>query len=140
MKILQKVQLDFSCYFASFINYTTMFLLTDLTETGYLQIKKDRELLVEKMNGLQVLIDEIDLALPFLHSIYEPEFKIARDERVGFYLAKTTIPFNKGGKLRIVVKVGTIDRYKMLDDPALIRDAKKKIEEKIKQEFPLHFK
>ena len=34
-----------------------MFLLTDLTETGYLQIKKDRELLVEKMNGLQVLID-----------------------------------------------------------------------------------
>ena len=117
-----------------------MFLLTDLTETGYLQIKKDRELLVEKMNGLQVLIDEIDLALPFLQSIYEPVFKISKYDRIGFYLARTTIPFNNGEKLRIVVKVGTIDRYKMLDDPALIRDAKRKIVEKIKQEFPLHFK
>ena len=117
-----------------------MFLLTDLTETGYLQIKKDRAVLVEKINGLQALVNEIDLALPFLQSIYEPEIKISRDDRHGYFIARASVPFNDGGKFRISVKVATLDQYKMIDDPALIRKAVKKVKEEIKQEFPLHFK
>lgn len=116
-----------------------MFLLTDLTKTGYLQIKKDRDLLVEKMKGIQTLIEEIDLALPFLQSIYEPEIKIVKNEKLGFYTASCRIPYN-GDYFRILIKVAPISRYKMKEDPALLKEANRKVMDKIKSHFPEHFK
>jgi hypothetical protein len=116
-----------------------MFLLTDLTKIGYLQIKKDRDLLVEKMKGIQILVDEIDLALPFLQSIYEPEIKVAKLENIGFYTASCKIPYNQSF-VRIQVRVAPISKYKMKDDPALMKEAYNKVMKRIKAHFPNHFK
>jgi len=120
-----------------------MFLLTDLTETGYLQIKKDRALLVDKIQGLQTLVEEIDLALPFLESIYEPNVKISRDEKSGFFFARATVPANtKGGeKLLIKVMIGKITDYNYGEkDPQLIERANNAVKQHIRNSFPLHFK
>jgi hypothetical protein len=116
-----------------------MFLLTDLTRTGYLQIKKDRDLLVDKIKGIQTLVDEIDLAIPFLQSIYEPEIKVVKNERLGFYTASCKIPYNQDF-VRINIKVAPVSKYKMKDDPALITEAHKKIMDRIRAQFPTHFK
>ena len=116
-----------------------MFLLTDLTKTGYFQIKKDRDLLVEKMKGIQTLVEEIDLALPFLQAIYEPEIKIVKNDKLGFYTASCRIPYNDG-YIRINIKVAPISRYKMKEDPALLKEANRKVMDKIKSHFPEHFK
>jgi hypothetical protein len=116
-----------------------MFLLTDLTKTGYFQIKKDRDLLVEKMKGIQALVEEIDLALPFLQAIYEPEIKIGKNDRLGFYVAGCRIPYNQDF-VKVFIKVAPISKYKMKDDPALIEEAHKKVMDKIKSRFPNHFK
>jgi hypothetical protein len=116
-----------------------MFLLTDLTKIGYLQIKKDRDLLVEKMKGIQTLVEEIDLALPFLQSIYEPEIKIAKNDRIGFYTASCRIPYNQDF-VKVYIKVAPITKYKMKDDPALIEEAHNKVMKRIKAHFPNHFK
>jgi hypothetical protein len=116
-----------------------MFLLTDLTKTGYLQIKKDRDLLVEKMKGIQTLVEEIDLALPFLQSIYEPEIKVSKHENIGFYTARCKIPYNQNF-IRIEVRVAPISKFKMKDDPALMKEAQDKVMKRIKAHFPNHFK
>jgi hypothetical protein len=116
-----------------------MFLLTDLTKTGYLQIKKDRDLLVDKIKGIQILVDEIDLALPFLQSIYEPEIKIAKNDRIGFYTASCRIPYNQDF-VKVYIKVAPITKFKMKDDPALMKEAHKKIMDRIRAQFPIHFK
>jgi hypothetical protein len=116
-----------------------MFLLTDLTKTGYLQIKKDRDLLVEKMKGIQALVEEIDLALPFLQSIYEPQVKVFKNENIGFYSASVKIPYNQDF-VRINIKVAPVSKYKMKDDPALMKEAHKKIMDRIRAKFPNHFK
>jgi hypothetical protein len=81
-----------------------MFVLTDLTYDGYLQIKKDREQLFSKILQYQALLDEFDLALPFLSAIYEPKIRIEFKENINHYVAKTTIPFN-GGKISILEKI-----------------------------------
>ena len=119
-----------------------MFLLSDLTKTGYLQIKKDRESLLERINQLQLLVNEMDLALPFLSAIYEPVIKITRNEKDGFFYARTTIPaVNKREKLLIKLSVGKISQYKYGEkDPKLIERANQVISDYIKNSFPLHFK
>lgn len=119
-----------------------MFLLTDLTEKGYLQIKKDREALSERINQLQLLINEMDLALPFLRAIYEPEVKITRNETQGVFYAKTIIPASgKSEKLIITLSIGRISSYKYGEkDPKLIEKANEVVRRYIRNSFPLHFK
>jgi hypothetical protein len=115
-----------------------MFLLTDLTKTGYLQIKKDREILVQKIKGLETLLEEIDLALPFLQSIYEPTITIKRDEKRGFYIASSKIPYN-GDPIRINITVAPITKFKSTNDKGLQELAHKKMMDKIISLFPIHF-
>jgi hypothetical protein len=115
-----------------------MFLLTDLTHRGYLQIKKDRDLLDKKIKGLQVLVEEIDLALPFLESIYDPTIKIKKDEKRGYYIASSKIPYN-GDPIRINITVAPISKFKSVGDKTLQDLAEKKVKERIKTLFPNHF-
>lgn len=119
-----------------------MFLLTDLTRTGYLQIKKDREGLSERMNQLQLLINEMDLALPFLRAIYEPEVKITKNENQGVFYARATIPASATSeKLLIKLNIGKIATYKYGEkDPKLIERANEVVNQYIRNSFPLHFK
>ncbi len=118
-----------------------MFVLTDLTYEGFLQIKKDKELLMKKIQQNQALVDEFDLALPFLTAIYEPTIKFsfqrAREEML---MARTSIPMNDGEKRIIKVVVGRREDFPLgeKDERALIK-ATDLIKRRIKKEFPLHF-
>jgi hypothetical protein len=115
-----------------------MFVLNNLTQVGYLQIKKDKEELLKKIQQYQTLVDEFDLALPFLEAIYEPKITIEFNEKISFYVAKTSIPFN-GKNLLISEKLGGKIEFSGENDPTLIERAERKIKSKIRKQFPLHF-
>ena len=117
-----------------------MFLLTDLSKVGYEQIKKDRQALTDKVKQLEILIEEIDLALPYLESIYDPKIRISKDERRGVFVAWTSIPFNET-RLRITVTLGKIEKYpKGIESIELIDLSRNMINAKIREEFPQHFR
>lgn len=113
-----------------------MFLLTELTKTGYLQIKNDREILLNKIQQYQSMVDEFDLALPFLEAIYEPKVKCFK--RMDSYEGIAFVPFNSEQiKIRVRIKD---DYYSGNEDPKLLDVAETLIKEKIKEQFPNHFK
>jgi hypothetical protein len=115
-----------------------MILLTDLTKSGYLKMKSDREILEKKIFNIQTIIDEFDLALPFLESIYEPKVSIFYQDNIGFYVATVVVPY-QGEDLNIVCKVGTKTQFDGDEDPNLLKKAHSMIEGKITEMFPLHF-
>jgi hypothetical protein len=117
-----------------------MFLLTDLTLEGYIQIKKDREIIARKVKELNSIIYELDLALPFLTAIYEPKI-IIRKILDKTYQALTIIPYN-GEKIRISVVLSEYESSRFVDDedPELMELLEKLIKAKIKQNFPDNFK
>ena len=117
-----------------------MFLLTDLTEKGYLQIKSERSDILVKIQKLQSLLDEFDLALPYLDSIFQPKIVLSKDLRIGKYIARTSIPFSTKEKVRLTVFVCSIDKYIDISDPKLLSEAQDIMRAKIKKEFPQHFK
>jgi hypothetical protein len=118
-----------------------MFVLNNLSEAGYLQIKKDKEQLIKKIQQYQALVDEFDLALPFLTAIYEPTIKLSFEGvNKEILMARTSIPMNDGEKRIIRARVGSKDDFPMgeKDNKAVLR-ATEIIKYRIKKEFPLHF-
>lgn len=115
-----------------------MFVLNNLTQDGYFQIKKDKEELLKRIQQYQSLVDEFDLALPFLEAIYEPKITIEFNEKIQFYVAKTSIPYNDG-KISISEKLGGKLGFTGIEDPKLIERAHNKVMNNIKKQFPLHF-
>lgn len=118
-----------------------MFVLTDLTYDGYLQIKKDKELLMKKIQQHQALVDEFDLALPFLTAIYEPTIKLSFEGlNKDILMARTSIPMNDGEKRIIRARIGSINDFPMGEkDYKAVFKATEIIKDRIKKEFPLHF-
>ena len=115
-----------------------MFLLTDLTEEGYLQIKKDKEKLLRKIQEYQMIVKEFDLALPFLSAIYEPKI-IIRKVSDRYYEGLSFIPYNNE-KIKLSVRIKEYFlKYTGVDDPELIKIIEKEIKCKIKESFPTHF-
>ena len=51
-------------------------LLTNLSEAGYLQLKKDRGSVSDKIKELESIQNHFDLALESLESIYNPQIDI----------------------------------------------------------------
>lgn len=115
-----------------------MFFLTNLSESGYYQIKNDRELLAKKIQQNQSLLEEIDLALPFLESIYEPKISIQFIEQIQQYTASTSIIFN-GVKINLEERLGAKTEFIGDNDSKLIEKAEVVIKNRIKTQFPLHF-
>lgn len=115
-----------------------MFVLNNLTQDGYFQIKKDKEELLKRIQQYQTLVDEFDLALPFLEAIYEPKITIEFNEKIQHYVAKTSIPYNDG-KISISDKLGGKMEFVGDSDPKLIERAERKIKSKIRKQFPIHF-
>lgn len=116
-----------------------MFLLTDLTEEGYLQIKKDKEKLLRKIQEYQMIVKEFDLALPFLSSIYEPKI-IIRKVADRYYEGLSFIPIN-GEKIRIRVQLNKEQSSKFIDkeDNELMELLEKMVIAEIQEQFPTHF-
>ena len=59
-----------------------MFVLTDLTKSGFQQIRNDRKLIAAKIKHYQALMDEFDAVIPFLEAIYEPNINIDFKENI----------------------------------------------------------
>jgi len=118
-----------------------MFVLTDLSYEGYLQIKKDKELLMKKIQQHQALVDEFNLAIPFLEAIYEPKIKFSFGGSDNQILnAYAYIPMNDGKKRSIRVTVGKSKDYPLGEkDFNAQKRGRDLIKDKIKMEFPLHF-
>ena len=55
-------------------------ILTDLTKSGYLLLKKDRSELINQISELQSLLDDFEFAFPFLESIFVFDKKIPLDQ------------------------------------------------------------
>ena len=115
-----------------------MFLLTDLTEAGFHQIRNDRNALAEKIKQYQVIVDEFDTVLPFLEALYEPKIELSFKENIGHYIASTSIPY-QGKSIHLSCKLGTKDDFTEIDNPKLLDKAKSKIQIEIARKFPLHF-
>ncbi len=115
-----------------------MFLLTDLTEAGFHQIRNDRNALAEKIKQYQVIVDEFDTVLPFLEALYEPKIELSFKENIGHYVAKVSIPY-QGKRIHLNCKLGMKSSFSGLDDPKLLDKAKSKIQIEIARKFPLHF-
>lgn len=117
-----------------------MFLLKNLTRTGYDQIKKDRDELLNKIEAIKILVSEIELALPYLESIFEPKIRIFVLRFEPVYRVSCNIIPNDGVRIRLVASVAPLADYDDINDPKLIQLAQQKIKEKIKSTFPQHFK
>jgi hypothetical protein len=84
----------------------------------------------------------MDLALPFLRAIYEPEVKIEKNEKLGVFYARATIPASANSeKLLIKLNIGKITSYKYGEkDSKLVERANEVVRGYIRNSFPLHFK
>jgi hypothetical protein len=115
-----------------------MFFLSNLSKSGYIQIKTDRDAIAQKIEQNQVLLDEIDAVLPFLESLYEPNITIKFNNLTNLFIASTTIKFNNQ-TIKIQEKLGGKMDFQDIHDSKLIELANRKINNRIKNQFPLHF-
>lgn len=116
-----------------------MLLISDYSEFGYQQLKKDRDLIENKINHYKALLEDINLAIPYLESIFEPNIEIDKDKINSMYVAICYIPFNNNEKVKIMTEVCPISNFDNIQDSQLIKLANSKIRDKIKLEFPQHF-
>ena len=117
-----------------------MFLLNNLNEAGFLKLKEDRIILMGKIKHLQSILNQFDLAYPFLSSIFEPEVKIkynkTKDRYIGLF--KVNHP-NFDKPISDYVLLGYSKQYKGIEDPQLLIDGAKKTRKKIQNLFPEMF-
>jgi hypothetical protein len=120
-----------------------MLLLNSLNKTTYNQIKKDREILLDRMKSSQALLDEFDLVYPILDSVFNPKIKIRTSgvkERLVYVGELDILQPNNEEPARIVFSLGKADKYKGKDDKLLIIDAEKEAQKRIKDMFPEYFR
>lgn len=117
-----------------------MLLLNNLNETGFLKLKEDRRNLIEEIKHLQSILNQFDLAYPFLSSIFEPEVKIkynkSNDRYIGLFKVKHP---NFDEPISDYVLLGYSKQYKGIEDPQLLIDGAKKTRKKIQNLFPEMF-
>lgn len=120
-----------------------MILLQSQNETTYNQIKKDREILIERIKSSQALLDEFDLVYPIMDSVFNPKIRIHKSGRkeqpIYIGLVRVLQP-NDQAPIDISFKIGKVDDYKDRDDIKLQNDAKIKARNRIKKSFPQYFK
>jgi len=119
-----------------------MIFLNNLNEATYQQIKKDRQILLDRINASKALLDEFDLVFPILNSVFDPEIKIILRDWNGVKMYEGRVNIiqpNNQPKRRLVFIIGKEKEYSGLDDENLLGDAMKKAMKKIKKEFPQYF-
>lgn len=111
-------------------------LLSNLSETGYLQLKKDRESILNKIKELESILIHFDFTLESLEGIYNPHVEIYK--------------VNNDFWGRIVLKHPDLIEDKLIEFficeiktnsvPATVEIlSKQKVREEIKKIFPLYF-
>jgi hypothetical protein len=120
-----------------------MILLQSQNETTYNQIKKDREILIERIKTSQALLDEFDLVYPIMDSVFNPKIKIqklGRKEHQMYMGLVSVLQPNDQAPVDIRFNIGKVENYVDMDDVKLLNDAKTKARNKIKISFPQYFK
>ena len=113
-------------------------ILTDLTKSGYLLLKKDRSELINQISELQSLLDDFEFAFPFLESIFEPKTKLITKD--GVYFGQISIIYPTAPEpVLIEFEVGKVSMYDGTNQNNLQDDLDKKSKLKLKEKFPLHF-
>ena len=113
-------------------------ILTDLTKSGYLLLKKDRVELINQISELQSLLDDFDFAYPFLESIFEPKTNLITKD--GVYYGQISIIYPTAPEpILIEFEVGKVSMYNSTNQSNLQDDFDRKSKLKLKEKFPLHF-
>ena len=120
-----------------------MILLQSQNENTYNQIKKDREILIERIKTSQALLDEFDLVYPVMDSVFNPQIKIQKlgkkEHQMYMGFVRVLQP-NDQEPISIRFNIGKIENYTDKDDIKLLNDAKIKARKRIKESFPQYFK
>lgn len=119
-----------------------MGLLITLNEDGYLTLKNDREVILNKIKELEVILNELTPAFNHLQPFYEPKIDIIvadnKDEEI--YVGKCLIPVpDKVMKQPIQFEIGSVKNYKGIDDENLVLDAKIQARRFMSRRFPTYF-
>jgi hypothetical protein len=113
-------------------------ILTDLTKSGYLLLKKDRSELVSQIKELNDLLDDIDFAYPFLESLFDPKINLLEED--GKYLGSIDIIYPTAPEpVQIKFEIGSISDYTNDNQSKLQEDLDNRANQILKEKFPLHF-
>ena len=111
-------------------------LLTNLSEAGYLQLKKDRGSVSDKIKELESIQNHFDLALNSLESIYNPQIEIYEVNKEFWGKIIINHPDIKEDK-SVEFLIGDI---KTNSDPETLKSlSKEKARDEVKKLYPLYF-
>lgn len=113
-------------------------LLTDLTKSGYLLLKKDRAELINQITELNSLLEDFDFAFPFLESIFEPKTNLIKKDDMYFGQISVIYP-TAPQPILLEFEIGKISDYEDPNSTKLKEDLDRKAELKLKEKFPLHY-
>ena len=113
-------------------------ILTDLSKTGYLLLKKDRTELIKQIDELQSLLEDFEFAFPFLESIFDPKINLL--EKDGKYLGSIDIIYPTAPEpVQIKFEIGPVSDYTNDNQYKLQEDLDNRANQILKEKFPLHF-
>lgn len=119
-----------------------MGLLVTLNEEGYQTLKKDREVVKNKIKELEMVLKHLEPAYQQLQPFYEPKIDIIIKESRGkdMYIGKSFIatPDNVIRK-EITFGIDYVEKYKGIHDERLLEDAKREAREHLSKLFPTYF-
>ena len=119
-----------------FSNLLEQGLLTNLSEAGYLQLKKDRGFVSDKIKELESIQNHFDLALESLESIYNPQIDIYEVNIEYWGRMVLNHPDLKEDK-SVEFLIGDI---KTNSDPETLKSlSKEKARDEVKKLYPLYF-
>lgn len=121
---------------------TIMGLLVTLNEDGYQTLKKDREIIINKIKELEMVLNELDPAYKHLQPFYEPNIDISISEVKGkeMYIGKSLIVTPDGViRKEITFGIDYVEKYKGIHDEKLVEDAKREAREHLSKLIPSYF-
>lgn len=120
-----------------------MIQLLSLNKKVYDQVKKDREILLERIKTSQYILDELDTVFPILDSVFNPKINIRINDRgdKSYYIGIFSFLLPDGTKSKnFTFTIGNVKDYNGIDDEKLLQDAFDKSQKRIKNECPEFFK
>lgn len=121
---------------------TIMGLLVTLNDDGYQTLKKDREIIINKIKKLEMVLNELDPAYKHLQPFYEPNIDISISEVKGkeMYIGKSLIVTPDGViRKEITFGIDYVEKYKGIHDEKLVEDAKREARENLSKLIPSYF-
>lgn len=126
-------------------NLLQMPIVLNLSNTGFFQLKEDREKLKERIKiltseveELEKILSEYDDLYERIQSLYEPEISIRKEpSNPNVFTGTIKISYPKNGRYKF--SIGKISEFSGINDPKLKILAQKKANEKLKSEFPTFF-